>query len=185
MPVKLPIALQANEKVILRCRRHPVFLFYRMARVLLIGLIPVIVLQVAILDAGDTLRTIGHVLSLVWGLSWLIIAYFTWYRYNRDEWIITNQRLIDSVRKHWFNHEISSADLVNVEDMKVSQNGILQTVFRFGSLICQTAGTQQNFRLEGIPRPSEVLATLDQQRDAARRELYGSDERARAAQRMH
>ena len=68
---------------------------------------------------------------------------------------------------------MSSADLVDVEDMNVVREGILPTMFNFGDVRCQTAGEVPNFVLAGIPRPTEVLATIDAARDASRRALRG------------
>jgi uncharacterized membrane protein YdbT with pleckstrin-like domain len=172
--MKLPVTLQENEEIILVCRRHIVFLYTKLAGSILAGLIPLVIFLVLAASTSGTGSRLLVVLAVLWGLLWIVLGYFTWYRYTNDEWFVTNQRLIDLVKRHWFNQEIASADLVNVEDMSVSQNGVLQTIFKYGDLKCQTAGVQQNFVLKGIPRPSDVLAKVDAQRDAARRELYGA-----------
>src|SRR5688500_9817166 len=106
----------------------------------------------------------------VWALFWGVRAYFHWYRYQNDIWAVTNQRLVDSIKRHWFHHQMASADLVDVEDIRVVRDGFLQTVFKFGDVRCQTAGEVPNFVLDGIPDPSQVLAVVDSARDAARRE---------------
>lgn len=98
-------------------------------------------------------------------------GYFTWYRYENDIWVVTNQRLLDSLKSHWFHHRMASADLVDVEDIAVVREGFLQTIFKFGDLKCQTAGEQPNFVLAGIPDPVSVLGTIDRARDAARHAL--------------
>ena len=113
-----------------------------MGKVIITGAVPIIVLLIAVneisgLDGNN--GTVAGIVSAVWGGIWLVAANFTWYRYNRDEWVVTTQRLIDSVKHHWFHHEISSADLIQIEDMSVSRSGLLQTMFNFGDLRCQTA----------------------------------------------
>ena len=170
----LPVALQSDERLLVRKRRHMLFFTWQMGKVLLSGLIPIIVLLIAVdqitgLDGRN--GAVTGIVAAVWGGFWLIVAYFTWYRYNRDEWVVTNQRLIDSIKRHWFHHQISSADLIQIEDMSVSRSGLLQTMFNFGDLRCQTAGATQNFVLRGIPDPAGVLGIIDAARDAARREL--------------
>ena len=170
----LPVRLQSDEMLVLRKRRHILFLTWQMGKAVLSGVVPIVVLLIAVseisgLDGNN--GTVAGVASAVWGGVWLVVAYFTWYRYNRDEWVVTNQRLIDSVKRHWFHHEISSADLIQIEDMSVTRSGLLQTMFNFGDLRCQTAGVQQNFVLRGIPAPADTLGIVDAARDAARREL--------------
>jgi hypothetical protein len=110
---------------------------------------------------------------ILWAGYWGVRAYFHWYRYNNDLWAVTNQRLVDSIKKHWFHHAMASADLVDVEDIRVVREGVLHTMFNFGDVRCQTAGEVPNFVLDGIPNPVGVLAVVDNARDAARRSLRG------------
>jgi hypothetical protein len=110
---------------------------------------------------------------LLWALYWGVRAYFHWYRYQNDIWAVTNQRLVDSIKRHWFHHQMASADLVDVEDIRVVREGVLHTMFNFGDVRCQTAGEVPNFILDGIPDPTRVLAVVDAARDAARRALRG------------
>ena len=65
----------------------------------------------------------------------------------------------------------SSADLVTVEDMSINKSGIFPTMFNYGDLLAQTAGSREKFVLSGIPEPTSVLALVDRYRDAAKREL--------------
>jgi hypothetical protein len=172
----LPVELQPNENLLLLARRHWLNLYPRLLLIALIGIVP-IVLLIWIVDATagmeGTTQTVVLIVCALWALFWLVRGYFTWYRYNNDIWLITDQRLIDSLKKHWFHHQMASTDLVDVEDVAVQRSGILQTTFNYGDLRCQTAGAQANFILAGIPDPNHVLQVLDAARDASRRELRG------------
>ena len=66
---------------------------------------------------------------------------------------------------------MASTDLVDVEDIAIQREGLLPTLFNFGNVQLQTAGVQANFVLSGIPKPSDVLGTIDGARDQARRDL--------------
>jgi hypothetical protein len=46
---------------------------------------------------------------------------------------------------------------------------VFQTLFNFGHVRCQTAGTLENFVISGVPNPQRVLQVVDTARDAARR----------------
>ena len=167
----LPVDLQKDEHVIMRVHRHTIFLLTKLIGIILLGVIPVVILLVL----ASTIAPPLIILAAIWGSITLIVAYFIWYRYQHDEWIITNQRLIDSLKKNWFHQSLVSTDLVNVEDMSVLKNGILQTIFNYGNLRCETAGHQSRFTLEGIPNPSAVLDTADEARDKARQSLGNSE----------
>jgi hypothetical protein len=181
--VKLPFELQSGESVVLLCRRHVVFLISKMAGVVLAALLPIAALLLIVYLVNDgldgTAGKIAGAISIAWALFWLVRGYFTWYRYQNDIWVVSNQRIVDSTKRHWFHHRMASADLVNVEDMSVHRSGMLPTIFNFGDLRCQTAGAQGNFVLSGIPNPTKVLGIVDAHRDTARREL-GAFGRAQA-----
>lgn len=168
----MPVQLQPGEVLLLQSRKHWVYLYPLLALHLLALAVPVTIALWAIgqFDLEGLGRTVVLVLAGVWALYWGVRAYFVWYAYHHDFWMITNQRLVDSQRRHWFHQEIASADLVDVQDTSVERNGVLQTVLNFGDLLCQTAGQQLNFVLHGIPNPVSVLTTLDHARDEARRE---------------
>jgi len=174
--LKLPFELQGGEYVIMRARRHPVFVWSRLVGFALLALVPAIVL-LAVVGAtaglGGTAGWITIAVAVIWIAFWAVRAYFTWYRYENDIWVVTNQRLIDSNKNHWFHHAMSSADLINVEDLSIEKSGVLATMFNFGNVRCQTSGTQPNFVLSGVPNPSKLLSMIDASRDAARRELGG------------
>ena len=104
----------------------------------------------------------------LWMAYWAFRALLTWYRYNNDIWVVTNQRLIDSLKTMPWNLRLATADLVNVQDLTVERDGILRTIFDYGDIICQTAAEMQSFRLSGIPRPREVQALIDKERDRER-----------------
>jgi hypothetical protein len=174
----LPLDLQDDEVVRLVCRRHIVFLATRLAWRIAALLVPLVLLALIARGVGFSgiVVTGSWIVAAVWSAYWLVAIYFTWYRHQHDLWIITNQRLVDSLRRHWFHHQMSSADLVDVEDMSIVKEGLFATVFGYGDLNCQTAGAQSRFILSGIPHPDEVLTLVDASRDAARRELRGLDQ---------
>jgi hypothetical protein len=141
----LPVELQSDERLITRRRRHILFIACQMLKVVLAAAVPSVALLVVVeavsgLDGNN--GTVAGIVAAALEVIWLVLGYFTWYRYNRDAWVITNQRLIDSVKRHWFHHQISSADLIQIEDMSVNRSGILQAVFNCGVLCCQTVGTK-------------------------------------------
>lgn len=162
MPGKLPFELQREESVLVDIRRHWAFFLPKLAGYVLLAIIPAAVL----------LFFTQHLFAWLGAAAWILVvavrAYFLWYRYQNDRWIITNQRVVDSIRRHWFHHSMSSADLIDVEDMSIRREGVLATTMNFGDVHLQTAGAQSKFVLSGVPDPAKVLATVDAARDQAR-----------------
>jgi hypothetical protein len=59
-----------------------------------------------------------------------------------------------------------------VQDITVEKTGIVATVLNFGDVICQTAGTGQQFRISGVPHPQNIQLLIDKERDRER-QRYG------------
>ncbi len=173
-PRKLPFALQPGETVLAFVRRHWLYFSLKMARNVFAGAGGAVV-AIAAVAMTYGFRGLPGLLSgaviAAWAAYWAVRGYFAWYRYQNDIWVVTNQRLVDSLKRHWFHHQMASTDLVDVEDLRVERQGVLPTVFDFGDVQCQTAGVVQNFVLRGIPQPARLLAVVDGARDAARRAL--------------
>ncbi|MEO6398774.1 MAG: PH domain-containing protein, partial [Tepidiformaceae bacterium] len=149
---KLPFELQAEEQVLLFCRRHWLYFYTKIAGIVMALLLPTIaVLLLVHLTAGlgGTVGRVALVISAAWMLFWGIRGYFTWYRYQNDVWVVTNQRIIDSTKYNWIKQRMASADLVDVEDINVVREGLFATMFNYGDLRVQTAGEVANFVLAG------------------------------------
>lgn len=168
---KLPYPLQQGEEMLAFARRHWLYLYPRLALGAAMAVVPLAALWSLLVYAERTdgwwLRG-GLIASAVWALYWLQHLYFLKYRYDNDIWVVTNQRIVDSIKKNWFHLQMSTADLVDIEDMTVKRSGVLGTVFDFGEIQCQTAGAERNFALNGIPHPRQLQALIDRLRDQAR-----------------
>jgi hypothetical protein len=167
----LPFPLQENERVLQVCRRHWLYLWPRVLLMAIVGLLPPIIVGILLSEAGayeGVAEKVFWVLAAAYIVYWAVRALLVWYRYRHDIWVVTNQRLIDSFRTNPFNLKISTADLVNVQDMTVERSGILRTVFDFGDVVCQTAADLQEFRISAVPHPRDVQALVDRERDRER-----------------
>ena len=170
-PPRLPFPLQDGEIVLKLCRRHWLYLWPRMGFMAVLALTPVVVVAVLLSKADALDGTIGKVFwiaAAVYFAYWAVRILLGWYRYHNDIWVVTNQRIIDSTKTTPFNLKISTADLVNIQDMSVERDGIVRTVFDYGDIVCQTAAENQGFRLPGIPDPREVQVLIDRERDRER-----------------
>jgi hypothetical protein len=173
---RLPFPLQADERVLKVCRRHWIYLWPLLIVQILVAIVPVAVAwwgfdEIGALDG--TGGTIFAIIAIVWLVYWLARAALSWYHYHHDTWVVTNQRLIDSYRKHPFDLRVSTADLINVTDMQVHRRGILATTMDFGDIVCQTASSANNFTLTGIPDPRETQILVDRERDRERMRVRG------------
>jgi membrane protein YdbS with pleckstrin-like domain len=183
MAEKYPVTLQKDEKVIKLLRRHPARL---VLDIVLTVIIEIIVLFALVWLQGVTaswewLSWLWNILIIITLAGGLIFIGVEFYRYRNDVWLLTNQRIIDSTRNSPFNQTVSSADLVNVQDMNFHKRGVLATMFNFGDVTCQTASQTQHFTFRGVPHPEDVLHLVDTHRDLARHRMYNPESDAPAA----
>ncbi|RJQ09537.1 MAG: PH domain-containing protein [Dehalococcoidia bacterium] len=170
--MRLPVQLQPGESVVLTVHRHWFFLVAPLTLSLMVMLVPPLILLTIVgrTDAPRLVDVIVVVLSLAYLVAFGMRAYFVWYAWMNDVWVITNQRLVDGQKRHWFHEEVSTADLMHVQDVALDRHGVLATLLKFGDLRVQTAAEVEEFILRKIPRPQDVLAILDRTRDTARRD---------------
>ncbi len=172
--MKLPFELQSGEQVLVFTRRHWISIVPRMVADVLALIVPIVMvmwLASATTGLGGNGGKVVAVLALAWAVLLVIRGYFDWYRYQNDIWVVTNQRVVDSVKRNWFNHTMSSADLIDIQDISIERNGLLATMFKFGDVRCQTAGELPHFIFAGIANPGKMLELVDATRDAARKDM--------------
>jgi len=163
----LPVQLQSDEQVIAVLRRHPIYIVLQIIGIVLLAMLLVSLftwMQIQVSSLGSVMNILNTA-TLIVVLSAIGLIY---YRYRNDLWLVTNQRLVDSVKTSPLSHEVSSADLLNVQDISVSKRGIFPTLFNFGDVKCQTAGSAGVFTLLGVPNPNGVLELIDETRDRSR-----------------
>ncbi|MBI5288577.1 MAG: PH domain-containing protein [Chloroflexi bacterium] len=169
--VNLPFPLQGNEDVLVICRRHWMYLWPRTIFWTVLAILPVAVvawLLFGVGDVGGQAAMIFWLVALVYVLAWAVRIFLNWYQYDNDLWVVTNQRVVDCIKPNPFGLKISTADLVNIQDMTVVRSGLLQTALNYGDIVCQTAADNRDFTLGGIPRPQDVQLLMDKERDRER-----------------
>lgn len=172
---KSPIRLQDGERVIQVVRQHTWFLI---SKLVLCGLIFAgfaVLLHLASTPAGGLFAsTWAPWVFLIGLIITLVIAFSLWYRYRNNLWAITNQRLIDSVKNTPWHQSLSTADLVNVQDVNAVVSGIAASILKFGDVNVQTSSNSRGMLISGVRDPEQVLSLIDKARDAARREQFRS-----------
>lgn len=155
---------EKGEKIYLFLRRHPLsFLGFLLMTIFMI-LAPFIVYyattQIGGIEASDLARKIIIVIASAYTLFVLGFFLVGWIDYYLDVVIITNRRLIDINQDRLFARNIAEANLVDVEDVNAEVKGILNTLFHFGTVHVQTAGTLLNFEFKFIPNPYKVAKMI-------------------------
>ncbi len=169
--VRLPFPMQDGEQIIALFRRHWWFLWPQSILLTLIAVVPVAVVA-WVLDKIGVLDDLGvwfWLVALVWLLVGAVRLFFNWYRYHNDIWVVTNQRIVDVFKAHPLNLHVSTADLVNIQDMSVIKSGITPTLLNYGTVVLETASAESvHFLISGVPHPESIQLLIDRERDRER-----------------
>lgn len=104
-------------------------------------------------------------------LGWVIYIMCIWFglfyrltMHSLDVWIVTNQRVVDSVQLGLFRRKVSELPLESIQDVSVNTNGFIQSYFNFGNVEVQTGASELRFMFELVPRPiwvkDEIMRSL-------------------------
>ncbi len=153
-------ALQQDEKIILKVRKHWWRLFtwgFRMAMLALIPLIVFALLAVFSVEKIDThtINLFGFFYSMWIAILW-ILFFIEWTDYRFDMWVVTNQRIVDIDQAGLFARDIATVRLSDIEDITIEMYGVFSTMLKFGTLMVQTAGSKNEFFIKNARNPEEV-----------------------------
>lgn len=151
--------LQKDENIVLVCRRHwLVFLFAVLpivfAMVIILGLPPIVnSFAQEFFASYQNLVYLGAALGfeIFWLTLFLIIT-----DYYLDIWVVTDHRLVFIELHGIFHRTVSSVNLRNIQDVSVRVRGIVPTIFKYGEVKIQSAGTEGSFIFKQIPKPYAI-----------------------------
>ncbi len=102
---------------------------------------------------------IGKITTLftqVYTLFLTLSLYLIWMLYYLNVQIITNLRIVDIDQVGLFSHEVSELHIENIEDVTSNVSGILGTIFNYGDVFVQTAGSKERFEFSDVPNPGSI-----------------------------
>ncbi|HTP56856.1 MAG TPA: PH domain-containing protein [Candidatus Paceibacterota bacterium] len=151
------LPLEEGEEIVTKVHRHWVFIALQVVYVVLLAVVP-FALYFALtrtgivvftgIDTGAGLALGGLWLLVLWGFFWQF-----WTTYYMDIWVVTNRRIIDIDYERLFTHQISVIRLDRVQDVTTRIAGTWATFFKYGSVIVQSAGAQEEFVIDQISDP--------------------------------
>ncbi len=117
-----------------------------------------------VIFAGDTNSGILFIAA-----TWLLFAWmFAWYRWTDfflDVMVITDKRIFEIKQNGFFNREVSSFGLDRIENIKVTQIGVLASILNYGDIMIETAGEGENLTFTYIPNPNELKKFISELQD--------------------
>lgn len=144
---------ERDEEIILLVRAHPITQVSWIINGIFIFLI-LIALNFIFFPYLSSLQKIFiNFFIFIFVLSYWWFNFLTWF-FNVG--IITNKRIVDIDFHGLIYKEITSAKLQNIEDITIKSGGFTASIFNFGNIFIQTAGTEVNIEFINIPSPNKV-----------------------------
>lgn len=155
------VRMRPEEKVVFFLRRHPIIFVGETMYLVLLAVLPVggyffmARLWPTLLQGPMSLPALILLASAYYLVIWLFFI-SSFVDYYLDAWVLTSERILNVEQKSLFSRTVSELDLARVQDVTSEITGILPTILGYGYVYVQTAGEQERFVFEQVPRPHEV-----------------------------
>lgn len=149
---------EKDEEVILKLRAHPITQLPWIFNGLILFIVLLFIDWVFFKSLTQDQFFIINLLSIV-----MIISYF-WFNflsYYFNIGLVTNKRIIDMDYHSVMFREISETNFDKIEDVSALSSGYFASLFNFGDVFVQTAGTTVNIQFLKVPRAGEVVSIIN------------------------
>lgn len=152
-----------NEEVLLLLRKHFVTNIPWIIKAIALSMVPLIIGMVVFFEfiSIDFLPPNYAFISLLFYyfivFGYVFVNYITWF-YNVS--LVTNERIVDVDFSQIVFENVAATKLTQVEDVHYSQIGVIRSIFDYGDVVLQTAGTLPNFDFLAVPHPERVIKVI-------------------------
>lgn len=149
----------ANEKILLLLRAHPITNLSWIIPAILLFLLPVFLpyglsyLGFDLTLIPDAYQLVLLIINYLLVLVMIFEGFLNWYF---NVYIVTDKNIIDVDFHSLLFKNIDIAPLRNVEDVSSGMGGVLQAIFHYGNVFVQTAGATKNIDFHAVPKPHQV-----------------------------
>jgi len=155
------IKIKSYEKIIYILRRHWITFFPYLLMFIFILLIPIAIYGLFASTFTSTMQNpITYPLIILAGSAYYLSTFLFFYSFFTDFyldiWIVTNDRLVDIRQISLFARTIAEVDLYQIQDITSEVHGLFQTVFNYGNIYLQTAGSVPKFIIYNVHQPDKL-----------------------------
>lgn len=154
------IEFDSSEEMVTEIRKHPIGLIAILLSGLAVIVTCLIIATVAattdlnkLLGAGNNMRGIvvaGCLFLIIFAVIGTLIGVFL---YRSNVIYVTSEKIAQVLYPSLFHRKVSQLSIGDIQDITVSQNGILPHIFNYGKLVVETSGEQDNYIFTMVPDP--------------------------------
>lgn len=161
-PKKVFFATQGpGEIIILYLRQHPITQIPRILLTIILVIAPPFLFPLlGIFFPFELPLSYQLVFTILWYMvvfAYVYVSFILWY-YNVN--LVTNMRIVDIDFVYLLTQEVSATRIAQVEDVTYQRIGVWATIFNYGNVLIQTAGTEANIEFLRVPDPKRIAQTI-------------------------
>jgi uncharacterized membrane protein YdbT with pleckstrin-like domain len=159
--------LSDAEYVISAVRRHPIGLILPAAiTIFLIAFVASLLINYDIMIASfGVVAPPPYEIVLLCGtlliFLFLVGGYIAVWVYLNNKFFLTNESVIQEIQTSLFSKHEQTVSLTNIEDASFRQQGIIQSMFDYGSIRLSTEGDETTYRFNYVTAPKKQIAILN------------------------
>ncbi|MBI2010255.1 MAG: PH domain-containing protein [Candidatus Chisholmbacteria bacterium] len=151
---------QQEEHILLLLRQHPIVnVPWMVITILWAGFPTILPLVPGWSFLPPNFQAVGLLVWYLLAFGYVLENFLNWYF---NVFIVTDERIIDIDFYSLLYKKLSSAKLVQMEDVTFTQTGILGAILDIGAISIQTAGERREFEIANIPQPRKVVLFLNE-----------------------
>ena len=163
--------LAYDESIIVKSRKHILSVLPSIIVFFILLLLPVVIIIVAYFS-GIPLFKFPYVNILVLSISCYYMIYLLVFTselisYYYDLLLVTKKNVISIEQLTMFSRKILQYNLEQIEDINSNTTGFLPSLFNFGEIIIQTAGTKELTIIKGMPYPQKIASKIMELRNSS------------------
>lgn len=166
-----------GERVVLLLRAHLVTLVPALLLIIFLVFVPFLVPSILSLLAVDLAGVLTSGQTFLIGLFWYLLVFaYAFYRFifwYFNIYLVTNERIVDFDFRGLLHKETSYANLSQIQDITPKTIGFFGTLFHYGDIFLQTAGTKREFEFHHVPRLNEAVSKILEERRKEEAEAPG------------
>lgn len=153
---------EKGERIILLLRKHIITNIPWLVVAILLALAPFLLGFFPLLSfLPDRFQFVAVLFWYLIVLAFILEEALSWFF---NVYIVTDERIVDVDFYNLIYKEISDAKIDKIQDVTYKVGGVVPTLFNYGDLLVQTAGTIPNFDFVAVPNPAEVARILQELR---------------------
>lgn len=163
----LGIVISTGESVVQEVKKHPIGATFSLIAGLALSIVCLIasiagygLTQTSGIANGDTFGVLIIIGGLIATVGIIIATFVNIYIFRMNSLIITTEKVAQVLYKTIFDRKVMQLSMERVQDVTVSQVGLFPRVFKYGTLIIETAGDHEDCIFSFAPNPYELSRVI-------------------------